>query len=400
MKVLIAFDKFKGSLSAAGACQAAIMACREAAPEFEIEEAPLTDGGEGFVELLTNAVGGEIRSMPVSGPLGKTVEAQWGLISLDKLSAGARNLLDLPAQGRLAIVEMAQASGLQLISATERDPWRASTRGTGELIREAAAAQPAAILLGIGGSATHDLGLGALTALGLRGKTEAGTQPAIDEFTLVEPQNWERLCGFSEAVQSDLPPILIASDVDNPLLGDRGAAAVFAPQKGLCPDDVVELETQTAQIAHLLCDNFGMGQEILSEAGSGAAGGIGAGFRIACGARIVSGFGLVRAWMDIDRKLEKADLIVTGEGTFDTSSLEGKGPGVLVGRAAAAGKKCLVLAGKIDLPEETKRQYSCRFYEISPRDWPLERVLAEGKTLLQDAIKQGIRDLDVDNPTT
>lgn len=391
MKALVAFDKFKGSLSAEEACRIAAQALDDISPDFGGEEAPLTDGGEGFATLLTAAADGEIRRCSVHGPLGDPLEATWGLVSIEKLLPPVRDLLKLPVKGEIAIVEMAKASGLQLLEQEEQNPWRTTTRGTGELLKDAAASHPAAILLGIGGSATHDLGLGALQALGLRGRARAGGAENSSLDTLA-PEQWDKLEDFSGSVEPGLAPIIIASDVDNPLLGERGAAKTFAPQKGLRREDLDRLEDLTARVAERLCQHFGQDKKILAAPGSGAAGGIGCGLRIACGARIISGFSLVRAWMDLDRKLAEADLVLTGEGSFDASSLEGKAPGAVVKKAAAAGKNCLVLAGKIDLPDAAKREYpSCRFIEISPRDWPLERVLAEGAQLLEQAVKEGVK---------
>lgn len=391
MKALIAFDKFKGSLSAAEACEVAAQAWHSVYPDAEITEAPLTDGGEGFVALLTEAAGGEVRRHCVTGPRGHPVDASFGLVSIANLSPAIREILELPDAGTLAVVEMAQASGLQLVPASAHDPWKTTTLGVGELLRHAAAARPAAILLGVGGSATHDLGLGALRALGLEARFASPSGLPPDATTPLVPAAWNQLIGFAGSTEKDLPPIWVASDVDNPLLGERGAATVFAPKKGLRPADLARLEEETARVARLLCSHFHRDVSRLSRAGAGAAGGIGAGLGIACGARNVSGFSLVRAWLDLDRKLARADWILTGEGTFDESSLEGKGPGVLVRNAASAQKRCLVLAGSIQLSPETRKDFpSCEFAAISPPDWSVEQAMAKGKDLLREAVLKNL----------
>ena len=169
MRVLIAFDKFKDSLTAAQACGAAARALRARHPDWTLDLCPLADGGEGFAELLTAAAGGELRRRPVTGPRGESREAAFGLVEPDRIPRAAWTRLGVPelpaAAGRkVAVVEMAAASGLALVPAAARDPWRATSRGTGELIRAAAETGAAAILLGVGGSATHDLGFGALAA--------------------------------------------------------------------------------------------------------------------------------------------------------------------------------------------------------------------------------------------
>lgn len=389
MKILVAFDKFKGSLSAADACQITSQTLLSLSPAADLEEAPLTDGGEGFVELLTRPAGGEIRRCHVTGPLGKPTEASFGLVSIENLPPATRDILRLPTQGTLAVVEMAQASGLQLLPANERDPWKTTTRGTGELLQKAAAANPMAIVVGLGGSATHDLGLGALQALGLKAEFDSTPNNTGPHQPDLSPAIWTKVQRFVDGFECRLPPLWIASDVDNPLLGPRGAATVFAPQKGLRPADLEALEKETARMANLLCEHFHQDPNTLSAPGSGAAGGIGTGLRLACGARITSGFSLVRAWFDLDRKLSQADFILTGEGCFDESSLEGKGPGVVVKRAQAERKNCLVLAGRIDLPKEVQKEFSCcRFLEISPRELPTEQAMAAGKQLLENCIRE------------
>jgi glycerate 2-kinase len=386
MRVLLAFDKFKDSLSAPEACAAVAEALTAIHPQWQIETAPLSDGGNGFAHLLTVAAGGKLHTQTVTGPLGEPAAASFGCVEIGKLPASVRAMLDLPSTtGELVVLEMAEASGLHLVPYGKRDPWQCSTRGTGELLALAAARKPVAILMGIGGSATHDLALGALEALGLRGNFGNSATSASS----LTPGNWTALQGFSGTLPT-LPPLWIASDVSNPLLGQEGAAAVFAPQKGLRPEDLSRLEEQTARVAGLLSQFFHRPESWMNEPGSGAAGGFGFGMRCAFRARLTPGFELVREWLELDAKLARADLVITGEGSFDRSSLGGKGPGSLVRAAAADGKRCLVLAGRISLPFDEVQRLSCEARAITPPGYPLAQALAEAREWLQKAVRESI----------
>ena len=237
---------------------------------------------------------------------------------------------------------MAAASGLALLAPEARDPWLTSTTGTGELIRLAARPGVAAILLGLGGSATSDLGLGALAALGLNFVSATGEliDPPI-------PSRWPEITRLDGRLPADLPPLRIACDVANPLLGPNGAAAIYGPQKGLRPADLRRLDNEAARLALLLCTHSAKPDTLMDVPGAGAAGGISFGLMAAASAQLISGFDLVSAWLDLDSRLAAADLVLTGEGRFDASSLSGKGPGALAARAAALGKPVHVFAGAI-----------------------------------------------------
>lgn len=342
MRVLIAFDKFKDALGALPACAAAAEALRAHHPDAQLDLCPLADGGEGFAEILTRRAGGELREASVTGPRGATITARFGLVPLGKLPAGAGAMLGLAGagEGKVAVIEMAAASGLALLSAEQRDPWHTTSRGTGELIRAAAAEGVAAIILGVGGSATHDVGLGALTVLGLDCFSAAD---AVIESPV--PATWAAVAKMGGKIQPDLPPILIACDVTNPLMGTFGAASVFAPQKGLKAEDFTRLEYMTGRMAALLCAQAGNPSTLWEAPGAGAAGGLAFGLMCATRAKLVPGFELVAAWLDLDRRIAEADCVLTGEGSFDASSLSGKGPAGVAQRALAAGKKVHVFAG-------------------------------------------------------
>lgn len=372
MRVLAAFDKFRDSISAAEACAIAAGAVAAARGDCEVDVAPLTDGGEGFTEILTRASGASETRHEVAGPRGGTVSASVGMVSMDRIPLSARRLMGAPAAGRegpVAVIEMAAASGISLLAPAMRDPLRASSLGTGQLILAAAAAGAGAILLGVGGSATSDLGLGALGALGIGCLAESGRR--LDSPV---PADWPGVRAIDGRVPGSLPPVVIACDVDNPLLGPRGAVAVYGPQKGLKPGDAAALESESSRIAALVCDHFGRPRSLAETPGAGAAGGIAFGLMAAAGATLAPGFDLVSAWIDLDRRIAAADVVVTGEGRFDDSSLSGKGPGMVVGRALALGKPVHVFAGTVALSREIP---GLSAHAITPPGMPLEGALAE-----------------------
>jgi glycerate 2-kinase len=385
MRVLVAFDKFKDSISAPTACEIAAAAIGSARGGWILDPCPLSDGGEGFAEILTLAASGTLRSLEATGPLGGRVPAQFGLVPVDRIPDPARAMLGAAAAapgGSVAVVEMASASGLALLPPGLRDLTRTSSVGTGELIRAAAATGARAILLGVGGSATHDLGLGALAALGLRFEGSAG-----EALGPLVPADWGFLRGISGALPKGFPPILIACDVDNPLLGRRGALAVYGPQKGLRADDAPALESETRRVASMVCRHFGRGDELMERPGAGAAGGIAFGLMAAAHATLLPGFDLVSSWIDLDDRLSAADMVVTGEGRFDESSLSGKGPGTVVRRALAQGKLVHVFAGEIAL---TRRIPGLFTHAITPAGMALADALPRAPGLLADAVQRAL----------
>ena len=382
MRALLAFDKFKDALSAPQACALAAGSLRAHRPNWTLDLCPLTDGGEGFCEILTQALGGSFEAHTVTGPRGEPVVARLGFVYLDDIPPAASTLLRLPAipfprDARVAVVEMAAASGLALLAPEARDPWLTSTTGTGELIRLAARPGVAAILLGLGGSATSDLGLGALAALGLNFVSATGE--LIDPPT---PSRWPEIARLDGRLPADLPPLRIACDVANPLLGPNGAAAIYGPQKGLRPADLRRLDNEAARLALLLCTHSAKPDTLMDVPGAGAAGGISFGLMAAASAQLISGFDLVSAWLDLDSRLAAADLVLTGEGRFDASSLSGKGPGALAARAAALGKPVHVFAGAITAAPVP----GLALHAITPPATPLPAALRAAATNLTAAV--------------
>lgn len=381
-RVLLAFDKFKHALSASEACHsaAAILAARH--PDWELDICPLSDGGEGFSSILTDAVEGEWRECHATGARGESVEAGYGLVEGLAVPPHARELLQLPEprDGRIAVVEMALASGIERLPPSGRDPWLAHSSGTGELLA-AAAREPgvSAILLGIGGSATNDLGLGALSALGLKLHEATG-----ERISPPCPAAWTKAETLTGSLPPSLPTIRIACDVSNPLLGPRGCTAVYGPQKGLKAEDFEAMEAAVAKMSARLCAHFGHALARRDEPGAGAAGGLGFGLRCATKAHFVPGAALFKAWTDLNARLDAADIVITGEGRFDASSLSGKGPGSLAQEAAAQGKRVEIFCGAtepgLNLPA------SIEVNPITPAGMPLPTALAHTERLLREKV--------------
>lgn len=380
-RVLIAFDKFKNSLGAREACVVAAEAMARRHPDWELDLCPLADGGEGFGTILTESAGGEWHEAVVTGPRGEPVRAGYGLVRAGSIPASARELMQvsLAPDDILGVIEMALASGLAQLPLSRRDPWVAESTGTGELISAAAAAGARAILLGIGGSATNDLGLCALSALGLEALDREGE--VVDPPT---PARWREIVSFQGSVS--LPALLFACDVTNPLLGPSGCTSVYGPQKGLRPEEIGVMDEGAARIAGLLCEYFGKPRDLVATPSAGAAGGIGFGFLCAADARFLSGADLVSGWLDLAARIERADIVITGEGRCDASSLQGKGPGELALRASAMGKKIFIFPGSAE--EGLPFPEGVALCPITPSGMALEEAFSRAGELLAAAVSR------------
>ncbi len=375
MRVLLAFDKFKDALTARQACDIAAAALCGKHPDWPIDTCPLTDGGEGFCETLAHAVGVKPESARVTGPRGTPVDAPFVLVPAEKLPDAVRRSLHMERTVTLGIVGMAEASGLALLASGERDPWHATTFGTGQLLRAAVNAGADRLLLGLGGSATNDLGLGALAALGLQ-----CLKPGAAPVAIPTPMTWPDITRLGGTVS--LPPLFIACDVTNPLLGSRGATATFGPQKGLAAADVPKLEARMAHMAMMLCHHFNRPDSLMDTPGTGAAGGIGFGLMAATGAQLVPGFDLVSDWLGLPEKLAAADLVLTGEGRFDATSLGGKGPGSIAAGARRLGKPVHVFAGSLGVEADWEH------HAVTPPGMPLPEALRRARELLAAAVRR------------
>lgn len=396
MKYLLAFDKFKGSLTAEEAVDTAARAIRQQQPDATVLPAPLTDGGEGFAAVFATAMGAELHEVEVPGPLFSPVKARFATIPLDQLPRSARDLLDLPdlpPSSTIAFAEMASASGYQQVPEPDRDPFQTTSFGTGRLLQEAARAGAGAIVLGIGGSATNDCGAGALEAFGAL-FYDRDLQPV----TSVSPAKFSQIAsvGSTSHHMTDFPPVRIACDVTNPLLGPHGATAVYGPQKGLKPQDADRLERSMHRMASRILGLYGRDparwEQDMAEPGSGAAGGIGFALRQALpDTRFLPGFSLIAACLDLARKATFADVVFTGEGRFDTSSLSGKGPVGLL-RLLPDGSRAVLLAGSLEEKAVAALQselpgLSLSMHAISDPDWPIETALARAPGALSAAVQ-------------
>jgi len=383
MQLLVAFDKFKDSMTAKTACERAAEGLREVlGPDARIVTAPLTDGGEGFCPILTEAAGGWVEQHPVSGPLGETIHAPLGWVESQRLPEAARRRFPGVA-GRIAIVEMASAAGLEQVPPERRHPRHTTTRGVGELIRVAAAKDAAAVLIGVGGSATSDLGLGALEALGLNFEGAEGILPA----------KWAQL-GTISREPFPAPPLFIACDVDNPLCGPNGAAHRYGPQKGLAADEIEAFDAEARRVAGLLLESLDRPADLMERPGSGAAGGIGFGLGAAFDAAFLPGFPLVADWLDLEAETARADLVLSGEGKIDRSSLSGKGPCALARMAAKAGRPCRLFAGRVEpgAREAIEKEIArATVQSIAPPGLPLAEALAAGPENLRRAVAENLR---------
>ncbi len=326
MKIVVAVDSFKGSMPSDEAGEIIADELRASLPDAEIVVIPVADGGEGTSDAVIRAAGGEWRSVTVTGPLGDPVKAAYG---------------SLPG-GRTAVMEMASASGIELVPAGNLDPMKATTFGTGELMRAAIRDGVRDIILGIGGSATVDGGIGMAQALGYRLLNADGTECGRGGGALPTIVGIEASAVLPALAETR---IRVACDVTNPLLGERGAARVFGPQKGATPEMTEALE---AGLGHLgeLWKIHGM-LDSVENPGDGAAGGLGAALRAFCSAEIASGADLIAEITGFDEGIRTADLLVTGEGRTDKQTADGKLCAVLAAKARAAGAKTILISGAV-----------------------------------------------------
>lgn len=322
MQVLIAPDSFKQTLTAAEAALAIGRGWAKARPEDQLDQCPMADGGEGTVAALVSATGGSLRQSQVCGPIGESRLATWGLLG----------------DGQTAVIEMAQAAGLELLDKADQNPMRTTTFGVGQLIVAALEEGCRKILMGIGGSATTDGGAGMAQALGVRFLDSSG-RPLAGPMTgrMLGPINRIDLAGVDERLHG--VQIIVACDVTNPLFGPSGAAAIYSPQKGATPDEVIELDRGLAHLSSLLP------QIDATAPGMGAAGGLGFGMVAFCNATLQRGIEIVMDAVGFDERASRADLILTGEGRIDGQSISGKTVIGIARRAQKLNKPTIALVG-------------------------------------------------------
>lgn len=359
MKIVIAPDSFKESMTALEAANAIEKGFKKVLPDANYLKIPMADGGEGTVQSLVDATDGKIISKMVTGPLGSPVEAFYGI----------------SGDGQTAVIEMAAASGLHLVPKEKRNPLITTTKGTGELMLAAANRGVKNMIIGLGGSATNDGGAGMAQALGANLLDSEGNQvgfggAALDKVHTIDLTNLDP--GLKDIT------IEAACDVDNPLTGERGASAIFGPQKGATPEMVVELDQNLAHFARVLKSE--LGKSVNQIPGSGAAGGLGAGLLAFLGAELNRGVDIVIEAVQLEKQMDQATLVITGEGKIDTQTIYGKTPiGVaktakkynipVIGIAGVIGDNCdIVYEHGIDA-----------LFSIVPGSVPLEDVMANAE---------------------
>ncbi len=326
--IVIAPDSFKGSLSAHEVVEAMESGVRGVFPDVTVIRHPIADGGEGLVSVVTPVLGGTMMTTNVSGPLpGQNVRARWGYV----------------AERSLAIIEMAEAAGLPLVPQERRDPKVTTTYGVGELIRAALDAGATSMLLGIGGSATNDGGAGMAEALGTRFLHADGSRLARGGAAL---QGLARIDDAGKDSRLNTTTIMVACDVQNPLCGPNGASAVYGPQKGASAADVSLLDRALEHYASIIGSSKGI--DVLSVPGGGAAGGLGAGLVAFCAATLKRGIDLVLEITGFDDQLQKADLLITGEGQIDSQVKFGKALSGVIGAARRRGIPVLAVVGAVE----------------------------------------------------
>jgi glycerate kinase len=382
MKILIAPDKFKGTLNAREVAQHIAQGLFDVMPDAQIEIVPMADGGEGTAEAICEARDCSWFECKAHDPLGREIDARYGWIDQEKL----------------AVMEMSEAAGMRRLSQNERDPIRATTFGVGEMILDASKRGAKEIIIGLGGSATNDGGFGMARALGYRflaGEKEltgAVTEPTrLTKIILPErvvgalvssAQSEDRRLAQSP-LQRGLPRIIAAVDVKNPLLGENGATRIFGPQKGAGKNDLDDLERALTKLADVVAAEFGFDRR--NEAGAGAAGGLGFGLLSFCDATIRPGFDVVAEAVALESKMKDADLVITGEGSLDLQTLEGKTPAGVAWLARKLGKPVFAIVGRASEDLELREIFDGIYQNVRPGMSQQENMKRAAELLRENA---------------
>lgn len=371
-RILAAFNAFKGGLSSAQANEAALQGVRQALPDAEIDACVVADGGDGTLEALVEGLGGFSTRVRCSDPLGRPIRAPIGFVDA----------------GSTAVVEMARASGLALLKDSERNPLRTGSRGTGLLLRYAVRSGAKQVILGLGGSATNDAGIGLASVFGWK---------FLDRSDQPVSENGEGLLNLHRIVRPSqkLPPVrmMVACDVRNPLYGPQGAAHVYGPQKGATPTMVDALDQGLRRFARIVKRDLGMSIDRIP--GGGAAGGLGVCLAALFEAPLKPGVDLIFEITGMDAKVRTSDLVLTGEGAFDTQSLQGKAPIGVSRLALRHGVPCFLFAGHL---QEGNRQPDdsgvTATFPLSRRPATQEESLLHAKAWLRDSVREAVRAWD------
>lgn len=362
MRILIALDKFKGSMSAWEAGSALGHALADLIPDAEIDICPIADGGEGTTEALVMSLGGRFVMTSVTDARGRAIQASYGLV----VHGGK------PA----AIMEMSAASGLAQVLDLPLDPASASTRGTGQMIRHAMDQGAEEIIIGLGGSATNDGGAGMARELGW--EFLDANDLAVSDL----PAQLNRVVSLRPG-KSRYPKIIVASDVTNPLCGPNGASFVYGPQKGVT--DPGHFDQLLSHLANIVVETTG--HDLRNEPGAGAAGGLGFGLMAFCNATIVSGFDLVAELTGLKARVARADLVITGEGRLDAQTLHGKGPAGVASMARELGRPVAGFGGGVEWNAGLEKHFDL-LVAIKPDDMALEEAIRRGPGLMEESVER------------
>jgi glycerate 2-kinase len=408
MRILIAPDKFKGSLSAREVAENIAKGLRDILPNAKIDLVPVADGGEGTAEVICEALQGSSIRCKAHDPLGREIECHYAIIEKRKL----------------AVMEMSEAAGMKRLHAELRDVDRANTFGVGEMILDAAQRGAEEIIIGLGGSATNDGGFGMARALGFRfydGKERppsAGSRVVREKDRSATPHPFD--CRSGEALNPrplrrgegrlrsrdlelagtvtqlralvriecptnlSLPKIIAAADVRNPLLGKNGATRVFGPQKGVTPEKIDMLERALTRLADVVTKEFDF--DYRKEAGAGAAGGLGFGLMSFCGATIRAGFDVVAEAVELESKIKDVDVVITGEGSLDAQTLEGKTPAGVARLTRKFGKSVFAIVGRASKDREVRELFD-GVYALAERGVSEQESVARAAKLLRERAK-------------
>jgi len=326
VRILIAPDKFKGTLNAREVGEAIAAGLGETLPDAKIDIVPMADGGEGTAEVISQALGGSAVACHAHDAVGREIEARYAWIEKSKL----------------AVMEMSEAAGMRRLKSNELNPEMATTFGVGEMILDATKRGANTVLMGLGGSATNDGGFGVARALGFKFLEQDTEIHGVADLA--------RLKEVRKSARLKLPNIIAAVDVKSPLLGENGATRVFGPQKGVTPERVSDFERMLTRLADVVTQQFGF--DYRNEPGAGAAGGLGFGLMSFCGAKIRPGFDVVAESVGLESKIKDVDFVITGEGNLDRQTLEGKTPAGVARLARKLGKRVFAFVGRAsDDPE-------------------------------------------------
>jgi glycerate 2-kinase len=349
MRILIAPDKFKGALNARDVAQNIAQGLLDIVPDAQIELVPMADGGEGTAEAICDARGCSWLECKAHDPFGREIDARYGWIDREKI----------------AVMEMSEAAGMRRLSESKRDPIRATTFGVGEMILDATKRGANEVIIGLGGSATNDGGFGMARALGFRFDFEHEHEHEHEqEQVQVRVTDLVELKGIRRPIDLVFPTIIAAVDVKNPLLGENGATRVFGPQKGASKNDLDNLERALTRLANVAATEFGF--DYRNEAGAGAAGGLGFGLLSFCSATIRPGFEVVAEVVGLEPKMKDADLVITGEGSLDRQTLEGKTPAGVARLARKLGKPVFAIVGRASEDQELREIFDGIYQNARP----------------------------------